>query len=61
MVIDSLNFPSQAHDVSELLYDLLSDVTYYRTRAPLLIACNKHDMALAVPKESIMETLEKQM
>lgn len=61
MVIDSLNFPSEVHDVAELLYDLLSDPRYYRSKAPLLIACNKQDMALASTKDSIRTSLEKQM
>lgn len=62
LVIDSLNFSSQVHDVAELLYDLLSDPIYNRTKSPLLVACNKQDMApLASPKESIRTALEKEM
>ena len=61
LLIDSLNFPDEAHDIAELLYDLLSDPTYHRTKAPFLVACNKQDMALATPKDKIMTTLEKEM
>lgn len=61
VVIDSLNFSKEAHDVAELLYDLFSDAAYHRSRAPLLVACNKQDMALASPKDSIRTSLEKQM
>ena len=61
MVIDSLNFLSQVHDVAELLYDLLSDRAYHKSRAPLLIACSKQDLALATPKDTILASLEKHM
>ncbi len=61
LVVDSLNFSKEAHDMAELLYDLFSDAAYHRSKAPLLIACNKQDMALASRKENIMATLEKQM
>ena len=61
MVIDSVNFVSERHDVAELLYDLLSDPALHKTRSPVLLACNKQDMALAESKDEIQEALEKEM
>ena len=61
LVLDSANFPSEAHDVAELLYDLLSDPNFNQSKSPLLVACNKQDLALAAPKDSIMTALEKEM
>lgn len=60
-MIDSLSFHAQEHDIAELLYDLLSDPAYNRSKAPLLVACNKQDLALASPRETVEESLEKQM
>ncbi len=61
MVIDSVNFPHDVHDVAEVFYDLLSDPTVHQTKAPLLVACNKQDMTLATPKDTIITLLEKEM
>lgn len=61
MVIDSLNFPSERHDLAELLYDLFSDPALHKARAPVVLACNKQDIALARNVTTIREDLEEEM
>ena len=61
MVIDSLNFPSELHDLAELLYDLFSDHALHKARAPVLLACNKQDIALARNTSTIRQELEEEM
>ncbi len=61
VVIDSLNFPSEKHDLAELLYDLLSDHAFHKARCPILLACNKQDIALAQPATTLQEELEEEM
>jgi len=61
VVIDSLNFQTEIHDLAELLYDLFSDYALHKARAPVLLACNKQDIALARNVTTIRQELEKEM
>ena len=61
VVIDSDNFPSEVRSVAELIYDLLLESAVLEGRAPVLMACNKQDLALAKDCASIQAELEKEM
>ena len=61
MVIDSVNFPEEVRSVSEMTFDLLSEKTMHTYKIPLLLACNKQDMALARRCSNIQKELEKEM
>ena len=61
MVIDSVNFPQEVRSVSEMTFDLLSERTMHSHKIPLLLACNKQDIALARRCSNIQKELEKEM
>lgn len=61
LVIDSINFPQEVRGVSELTFDLLSERVVHKRKIPLLVACNKQDMALARGCSNIQKELEKEM
>ena len=61
VVIDSDNFPSEVRSVAELVYDLLLEPTILEGRAPVLMACNKQDLALAKDCATIQAQLEREM
>ena len=61
LVIDSINFPQEVRGVSELTFDLLSERVVHKRQVPVLVACNKQDMALARGCSNIQKELEKEM
>jgi GTPase SAR1 family protein len=61
VVIDSDNFPSEVRSVAELIYDLLLESAVLEGRAPVLMACNKQDLALAKDCATIQAELEKEI
>ena len=61
IVIDSFNFPQEARSVSELFFDLLSDRQVHKKRVPILVACNKQDLAMVSSSEDIRKRLEAEM
>jgi len=56
-VIDSTTFNAQAKDVAEFLYDV-----FYESKKsiPVLVACNKQDIAQAKSSNSIHEVLQRE-
>lgn len=60
-VIDSLAFLSNARDVADFLYDILSDKFVSSSKIPILIACNKQDAARAKSCNVITRQLEREM
>ena len=53
VVIDSDNFPREVRGVAELVYDLFTEAAVVRGRVPVLMICNKQDMALAKDSSAI--------
>ena len=47
--------------MAELTFDLLLDVAVRKGRVPILVACNKQDLALAKGCEAIRKQLEREM
>jgi len=60
-VIDSVTFQKDVKDVAEMIYVLLTDRTIAQTTPSVLIACNKHDQALAKGAKLIQTSLEKEL
>ena len=61
LVIDSVKFPQEVRNVAELTFDLLLDGAVRKGRVPLLVACNKQDLASARGCEAIRKQLEREM
>lgn len=60
-VLDSCTFVSNARDIAEFMYDVLSDPFVRSSRLPILVACNKQDVAKAKSSAVISRQLEKEM
>ncbi|CAN8016298.1 unnamed protein product [Ixodes persulcatus] len=60
-VVDSVNFTREVRDVAEFLYSLLSDSVLSQHCPPVLVVCNKQDLALAKSSKVVQSQLEKEM
>lgn len=60
-VVDSTTVESKLRDLSEYLYLLLADPIIHKNKILFTIACNKQDLDDAQGKDSIKETLEKEL
>lgn len=61
-VVDAVEMSSRRVEEAEMLYEVLTNPSFYKQRLPLLIACNKADMEEeAHTVEWIRKTLEKQL
>ena len=61
LVIDSVKFSQEVRNVAELTFDLLLEGTVRKGRVPVLVACNKQDLATARGCEVIRKQLEREM
>jgi signal recognition particle receptor subunit beta len=61
-VVDAVEMSNRRVEEAEMLYELLTNPTFFKRRVPLLIACNKADMEEeAHTVDWIKKTLEKQL
>ncbi|KAI7879091.1 P-loop containing nucleoside triphosphate hydrolase protein [Lichtheimia hyalospora FSU 10163] len=60
-VLDSTTVARQVREVAEYLYDILSDRKVQQQSTRILIACNKADMIIALPREKIIQRLESEI
>jgi len=60
-IIDSVTFQREIKDVAEMIHNVLTDRTTSSTAPAVLIACNKHDQALAKGAKLIQTSLEKEL
>lgn len=61
VVVDSVAMSQLARSVAELVFDLLSERPVHRGSVPLLVACNKQDLALAWSCDAVRRELEREM
>ncbi|KAF7723083.1 hypothetical protein EC973_002367 [Apophysomyces ossiformis] len=60
-VVDSSTVSRSVRSVAEYLYNILAHPQTQNQRIPVLIACNKSDKVMALPKERIQRLLETEM
>ncbi|KAH9285525.1 Signal recognition particle receptor subunit beta [Echinococcus granulosus] len=60
-VIDSTSIQNTLKDTAEYLFDLMTNATLARSRAPFLILCNKNDLPDAKDAVSIEQMLETEL
>ncbi|KAG0191885.1 hypothetical protein DFQ28_010671 [Apophysomyces sp. BC1034] len=60
-VVDSSTVNRSIRSVAEYLYNILSNPQTQKQRIPVLIACNKADKVMALPKQRIQQLLEAEM
>ncbi|KAM7541249.1 hypothetical protein Aperf_G00000041154 [Anoplocephala perfoliata] len=60
-VLDSTSIQKDLKDVAEYLFDLMTDASLARSRAPFLILCNKTDLPDAKKMDTIEELLEMEL
>lgn len=60
-VIDSTNIDSKVRDISDHLYNILSDSVVHKNNIKCTIACNKQDLPGAKPQDEIKSCLEKEI
>jgi len=60
-VIDSSVVSKQIRDITEFLFNILSNPEVYSARPKVLVACNKQDMGLVKGASVIQTLLEKEM
>ncbi|ORX33262.1 P-loop containing nucleoside triphosphate hydrolase protein, partial [Piromyces finnis] len=60
-VIDSATFIKNEREVTEYLYEILANKYISENEVSILIACNKQDYLIALPKERIKTALENEM
>ncbi|XP_069752663.1 signal recognition particle receptor subunit beta [Narcine bancroftii] len=60
-VVDSVLFQKEVKDVAEFLYMLLTDAVIVKNAPPLLVVCNKQDVAMAKSSKLIQQQLEKEL
>lgn len=60
-VVDSVNFPREARDVAEIMYDILGDKYLSRSASSILVVCNKQDLTMAKSQSVIKSQLEKEI
>jgi len=61
IVVDSVTFQKDVKDVAEMMHTLLTDKTIAQITPSVLIACNKHDQALAKGSKLVQSSLEKEL
>ncbi|XP_058970678.2 signal recognition particle receptor subunit beta [Pocillopora verrucosa] len=60
-VVDSVNFPREARDVAEIMYDILGDKYLSKSTSSILVVCNKQDLTMAKSQSVIKSQLEKEI
>ncbi|ORX55989.1 P-loop containing nucleoside triphosphate hydrolase protein [Piromyces finnis] len=60
-VIDSATFIKNEREVTEYLYEILANKYISENEVSILIACNKQDYLIALPKERIKTALENEI
>lgn len=60
-VVDSVNFPREARDVTEIMYDILGDKYLSKSTSSILVVCNKQDLTMAKSQSVIKSQLEKEI
>ncbi|XP_058489664.1 signal recognition particle receptor subunit beta [Solea solea] len=60
-VVDSAIFQKEVRDVSEFLYDLLTDAVISRNAPAMIVVCNKQDITMAKSAKLIQQQLEKEL
>ncbi|TKR60318.1 hypothetical protein L596_027581 [Steinernema carpocapsae] len=58
LVVDSSTFSKESRDVAELLYDILYESG---KSVPILIACNKQDLAVSKSSQAVSGSLEREI
>jgi len=54
-VVDASTIKQQIRDAAEFLFRILSDPVVHRNRTPVLVACNKQDVALSAKGAAVIE------
>ena len=60
-VVNSVDARGEAYRIAEFLYDILSDPDVQDEELPVLLLCTKSDMQTALPVETIVPLIERQL
>jgi len=60
-VVNSVDARAEAYRIAEFLYDILSDPDVQDEELPVLVLCTKSDMQTALPVQSIIPLIERQL